>query len=228
MLLMSSRGPSYRETQVTVHGGLGALVYSSWANALKAQIYVPTAADIPDALDVWFQHLGNVPCAVTALPTKGFGFVDGIVEINLLALRNDARRKKEVIKADLPPMASYGPCVRAGELVFASGLMPVGADGQVVGRSQSPAFDALAHASQSQALAVFSNLDKICRAAGTSLSNVVRAQYFMADVREFPGVDLAWMSRQGKQPHPFVCVQVPAPLPAPGASLTADFWIYAP
>ena len=201
---------------------------SSWANALKAQIYVPSAADIPDALDVWFQHLGSVPCAVTALPTKGFGFVDGIVEINLLALRNDARRKKEVVKADLPPMASYGPCVRAGELVFASGLMPVDADGQVVGRSQSAAFDGLAHASQSQALAIFSNLDKICRAAGTSLSNVVRAQYFMADVREFPGVELAWMSRQGKQPHPFVCVQVPAPLAAPGASLTADFWIYAP
>jgi hypothetical protein len=50
----------------------------------------------------------------------------------------------------------------------------------------------------------------------------------MADVRQFPGVELAWMSRQGRQPHPFVCVQVPPPLPAPGAALTADFWIYAP
>ena len=30
---------------------------SSWQNILKAQIYVPTAADIPDALDVWQQHV---------------------------------------------------------------------------------------------------------------------------------------------------------------------------
>ena len=29
-------------------------------------------------------------------------------------------------------------------------------------------------------------------------------------------------------PHPFVCVQVPGELPAPGAALTADFWLYAP
>src|SRR3954467_668461 len=30
---------------------------SSWPNVLKAQIYVPTAADIPDALDVWQQQV---------------------------------------------------------------------------------------------------------------------------------------------------------------------------
>ena len=70
---------------------------SSWPNALKAQIYVPSAADIPDALDVW-QNLVPHPCALTAVPTKGFGFVDGIVEINLLALRDGAKRRKEVLK----------------------------------------------------------------------------------------------------------------------------------
>ena len=102
---------------------------SSWANALKAQIYVPSAADIPDALDVWRQHVGH-PCAITAVPTKGFGFVDGFVEINLLALRDGAKRKKEVLKLDMPAMSSYGACVRAGELVFPSGLMPIGVEGQ--------------------------------------------------------------------------------------------------
>jgi len=191
---------------------------ASWANILKAQIYVPSAADIPDALDVWQQHVPH-PCALTAVPTKGFGFVDGIVEINLLALRDGARRRKEVLKLDLPAMSTYGACVRAGELVFASGLMPL---------AGFPAFDGLAHAAQAQALAALSSAEKICRAAGTTTANIVRAQWFMADATQFPGVELAWMGRHGKQPHPFVCVQVPAPLPAPGAALTADFWIYAP
>ncbi|HZO01461.1 MAG TPA: Rid family hydrolase [Burkholderiales bacterium] len=194
---------------------------SSWQHALKAQIYVPTAADIPDALDVWRQHVGSHPCALTAVSTKGFGFVDGIVEINLLALRDGAKRKKEVLKVDLPAMSMYGAVVRAGELVFPSGLMPVGFPA-------SDPLDGLAHASQVQALAVLGFADKICRAAGTSLANIVRAQWFMADATKFAGVALAWTGRQGKQPHPFVCVQVPAPLPAPGAALTADFWIYAP
>lgn len=200
---------------------------ATWAHALKAQIYVPTAADIPDALDVWHQHVQH-PCAITAVPTAGFGFVDGIVEINLIALRDGAKRKKEVLAVDLPAMSAYGPCVRAGELVFPSALMPIGADGHVVGRAQSSGFDALAHGAQVQALAVLDGAARICRAAGTSLPNIVRAQYFMADAREFPGVQLAWASRQGAAPHPFVCVQVPGELPAPGAALTADFWIYAP
>jgi enamine deaminase RidA (YjgF/YER057c/UK114 family) len=201
---------------------------SSWRNVLKAQIYVPSAADIPDTLDVWQQHVGAHPCALTAVPTKGFGFVDGIVEINLLALRDGAKRRKEVLKVDLPAMSAYGACVRAGELVFASGLMPIGSDGRVVGAAASQVFDSLAHGTQVQALAVLSGAERICRAAGTALSNIVRAQWFMADTSQFPGVELAWLSRQGRQPHPFVCVQLPGALPAPDAALTADFWIYAP
>jgi len=198
---------------------------STWKDILKAQIYVPTAVDIPDALDVWQQHVGAHPCALTAVPTHGFGFIDGIVEINLLALRDGAKRKKEVLKVDLPAMSMYGAVVRAGELVFCSGLMPLDADGHVMG---SATFDGLAHPAHLQALAALSSAEKICRAAGTSLANIVRAQWFMSDVTQFPGVELAWMGRQGKQPHPFVCVQVPGDLPAPGAALTADFWIYAP
>lgn len=191
---------------------------SSWQHALKAQIYVPSAADIPDALDVWQQHVPH-PCAVTAVPTHGFGFVDGIVEINLLALRDGAKRRKEVLKVDLPAMSSYGAHVRAGELVFCSGLMPLGADGRI---AASESFDALGHAAQMQALAALAYAERIVK------GSIVRAQWFMPDVREFPAVQLAWAKRQGSAPHPFVSVQVPGPLPAPGARLSADFWIYAP
>jgi enamine deaminase RidA (YjgF/YER057c/UK114 family) len=190
---------------------------SSWPQVLKAQIYVPSAADIPDALDVW-HSLVPYPCALTAVPTKGFGFVDGIVEINLLALRDGAGRKKEVLKAELPAMSSYGAHVRAGELVLCSGLMPLGADGRVPGLA---AFDALAHPAQAQAAAVLACAERIAKSG-----KIVRAQWFMSDVRLFPGVQLAWAQRRQNAPHPFVCVQVPGALPAPGAELTADFWIY--
>jgi enamine deaminase RidA (YjgF/YER057c/UK114 family) len=191
---------------------------SSWPQVLKAQIYVPSAADIPDALDVW-QSLVPHACAITAVPTKGFGFVDGVVEINLLALRDGAKRRKEVLKVDLPAMSSYGAHVRAGELVLASGLMPRGGDAR---------FDALAQPAQAQALAALGWAERIGKAAGTSAPNIVRAQWFMADATQFAGVQLAWASRHGSAPHPFVCVQPPGALPAPGGMLAADFWLYAP
>ena len=191
---------------------------SSWQNVLKAQIYVPTAADIPDALDVW-QSLVPHPCALTAVPTKGFGFVDGVVEINLIALRDGAKRRKEVLKVDLPPMSSYGAHIRAGELVLPSALMPPGGDER---------FDGLAHPAHVQALTALEWAERIAKAAGTTGANIVRAQWFMADARQFAGVQLAWASRFGRAPHPFVCVQPPGRLAAPGAALNADFWIYAP
>src|SRR3982750_1487584 len=107
------------------------------------------------------------------VPTNGFRFIDGVVEINLLALRDGAKRKKEVLKVDLPAMSTYGSCIRAGELVFASGLTAFGGDGHVIGKAQSRAFDAISHSSQVQALAVLDSAERICKAAGTTLSNIV-------------------------------------------------------
>jgi hypothetical protein len=57
------------------------------------------------------------------------------------------------------------------------------------------------------------------------MSNILRAQYFVADVTHFPGIAMAWAARFGAQPHPFICMQTPVPLPVPGAAFIADFWI---
>ena len=61
----------------------------------------------------------------------------------------------------------------------------------------------------------------------TAMANVLRAQYFVSEVTAFPGIAMAWASRFAGQPHPFVCIQTPPAMPAPGAALIADFWIYA-
>src|SRR3954468_13560103 len=157
---------------------------SSWQNVLKAQIYVPSAADIPDALDVWREHVPH-PCALTAVPTRGFGFVDGIVEINLIALRDGAKRRKEVLKPDLPPMTSFGAHLRAGELVFASGLMPRGGDDR---------YHAVPQPGEVQACSALRWSEQVANAAGASGPNIVRAQWFMAEATQFAGVQLAWAS----------------------------------
>jgi enamine deaminase RidA (YjgF/YER057c/UK114 family) len=79
---------------------------------------------------------------------------------------------------------------------------------------------------QLQAHALFEHAEAIAKAAGTSMRNVCRIDYRVADIGDFAGVTLAWMDRYGKAPHPFVCVVTPE-LPAPGATVMADFWFYA-
>jgi enamine deaminase RidA (YjgF/YER057c/UK114 family) len=198
---------------------------SSLERSLKAQIYLGDTEDASDCLDVWNQYYADIPYAVTVVPTKSFATVGGIIEINLVALTNSATREKQVIDANIPGMAAYGPCIRVGEFLLPSGLMAISADGHIVGRTISSGFAGLAHAGYSQAAVIYDYAQALCQAAGTTMSRVLRAQYFVADIAAFPGITMAWSTRLGHQPHPFVCVQTPPMMPAPGAAIIADFWI---
>ena len=200
---------------------------SSLEQSLKAQIYLARADDFPDFVEAWNRYYVNIPCAVTLVPTKSFATVGGIIEINLLALTNTAARRKQVIAADIPGMAAYGPCVRAGEFLLPSGLMAIGHEGNVAGRTVSSGFASLSHAGYTQATTVYDYAEALCRAAGTSMANVLRAQYFVSDATAFPGIAMAWSAKCGAQPHPFVCIQTPPSMPASGVQLIADVWISA-
>lgn len=198
---------------------------SSLERSLKAQIYLADIADAPDCLDVWNRYYAGIPCAVTVVPTKSFATVGGIIEINLIALTNEAARRKEVVEADIPAMAAQGPHIKVGEFLLPSGLMAIGRDGHIVGHDVSAGFAGLSHAGFSQAAAVYDYAEALCRAAGTEIGRLLRAQYFTADIGGFSGIATAWSSRYGRRPHPFVCVQTPTPMPAPGCAVIADLWI---
>jgi len=198
---------------------------SSLERSVKAQVYIQNVENFPDFVDVWTQYYRNIPCALTVVPTKGFAMVGGIIEINLMALTNGAKRVKEVIAADIPQMAAYGPCVKVGEFLLPSGLMAIGRDGHVIGKTISPGFPGLAHAGFTQAAAIHDYAEALCKAAGASLAKILRSQYFVSDTTVFPGIATAWASRFGAQPLPFVCIQTPPEMPAPGMALIADFWI---
>ena len=198
---------------------------SSLAQSVKAQIYLADIADAPDCLDEWNRYYAGVPCAVTIVPTKSFATAGGIIEINLIALTNDATRKKEVIEAGIPKMAAQGPHIKVGEFLLPSGLMAIGSDGHIAGHDLSPSFPGLSHAGFVQAKAVYDYAEALCRAAGTTMDRLLRAQYFIADIAAFSGIATAWAERYGRRPQPFVCVQTPTRMPAPGCALIADFWI---
>jgi enamine deaminase RidA (YjgF/YER057c/UK114 family) len=200
---------------------------SELRHSLKAQAYIRGVDNFPDFMDVWSEHFRDIPCAVTLVPASDYASSEGMIEINLIALKSNATWRKEVVPVDVPAGATYGPCVRAGDLVFASGLMAVGRDGMVPGAANAAAFDGLSLAGQTQGAMLFGYAEAVCRAVGVSPNNIVRAQHFVTDIRDFAGICAAWTDRFGKQPHPFATVQVPGPLPPAGATVVSDFWVYA-
>ncbi len=195
--------------------------------SVKAQAYIRGVENFSDFMDVWSQHFRDIPCAVTLVPAKDYANTEGMIEINLIALRNNANRRKQVVATGIPEIATYGPCVRAGEFVFPSGLIAIGPDGRVPGADQAQAFEALSLVGELQGALLMSYMDAACSAVGASVTNVVRAQYFLSDIRDFSGIAASWRNRYGEQPHPFACVQVPGPMPVSGAAAIGDFWIYA-
>lgn len=200
---------------------------SALEHSLKAQAYIRGIENFPDFMDVWSQHFRDIPCAVTPVPAKDYANSESMIEINLIALKSGVSRRKQVLATGIPAAATYGPCVRAGELVFPSGLIAIGADGRVPGAGQADAFDALSLAGELQGALLMSYMEAVCQAAGVSTANVVRAQYFLSDIRDFAGIAAAWQDRYGRQPHPFACVQVPGPMPVSGGVAIGDFWVYA-
>jgi enamine deaminase RidA (YjgF/YER057c/UK114 family) len=199
---------------------------TSLANCVKAHVHIAGAENFPDFLDVWNAHVGSSPAALTVTPTKGFSATEIILSINYILLKDGAQRKKEIVRADIPRMASYSPAVRAGELVFSPGLLPLTREGTVAGLSQGDNFQGLCLRSQLQASTIYDHAETIAKAAGTDMRNLVRVNYWLSDIREFPGIALAWAGRYGNAPHPFASVVTPR-LPAPGATVMADFWFYA-
>ena len=86
--------------------------------------------------------------------------------------------KREEIRVDglAAPISHYTDAVRAGDLLFVSGIVPVDAEGNLVG-----ADDVVA-----QARRVFEILGLVLAASGCGFGDVVKITIFLTDVDERP------------------------------------------
>lgn len=202
---------------------------SSLANAVKAQVYLRDVDDTAHFLDVWNSHFGARQCALTIVPTKDFGLVPGIIEINLVALTDSARSKKKIIDGCIPAAMTYGAAaVRAGDLLLCSGLMAVDDAGPIAGISAGQGLPYFGTAPRAQMEHIVGAIKATCDAAGTRIENVVRIHEFHTDLAQFYPMHRAWQETLAGAPVPFTAIRVPAPLPVPACSVIVDAWIYAP
>ena len=198
---------------------------------LKAQVYLRDIDDIPAFNEVWAKHFPKSPPATTIIGTSTPGFIceAGRIEINTISLRGGARTRKQVIDAGVPTAyAGHVQAVRAGDLLFVSGLMAVDADGALaspvrIDRAQPYAGSAV----QMQMEHILGQAQRICRKAGTTLAQVVRVQQFHADLADFHGAWKVWERHLPGRYLPFSAIEVPA-LGVPGAVVMLDLWVYVP
>jgi len=160
--------------------------------------------------------------------TPGFFIDDARIEINTIAVRKDAKTRREVIDAGTTPaFAHYPQAVRAGNLLFISGMLPIDQYGLIEAARPDPRMPHFGSSVQAQMTHMLAAAESICTAAGTSLANVVRIQQYHTALGEFYPAYQVWAQRLPGQFLPLSAVGVPF-LPAPGVSVMLDLWVYVP
>ena len=206
-------------------------VDNTLAEVVKAQVYLRDVGDVPAFNEVWAKYFGKTPPATTIITTSTPGFICevGRIEINTISVRRAGRTKKQVIDAGVPTAyAGHVQAIRAGDLLFLSGLMAVDANGTLAaGARIDRARPFFGSAVQLQMESILGHAQRICREAGTSLANTVRAQQFHTNLADFQAAWQVWDRHLPRRHLPFSAIEVPA-LSVPGAVVMLDLWVYVP
>lgn len=202
---------------------------SSIKNAIKAQVYLTDIDDLPEFMDVWNDHFGDHPCALTVVPTKGLALLESKIEINILGVRDSGNIKKQIIDHKASATMRLGPAaVCAGDLLCLSALYAADGEGAIPAVRNSAGLRHIGAPAQHQMRMILGVAEDICKAGGTSLANVVRANHFVSDFGVIYPALRVWQDKLSGGPIPFGAVRTPSPMPIPGCDIIMDMWAYRP
>jgi enamine deaminase RidA (YjgF/YER057c/UK114 family) len=207
-----------------------ALAGARLADAVHAQVYLTDREDYAAFSAAWTKHFGEAGPTVSIIPCVAHGLApyDGKIEINVIAARPGSAAAKRHIDAGLATTFRHQPqAVRAGDLVFISARMAADRDGLLAACAVDPRQPHFVSSVEAQAEAIVDDIARLAEAGGSALGNVVRVLIFLTEMRDFYTVYKVWERRLDGRPLPFSAIEVPSPLPVPGATVMMEAWVYA-
>jgi enamine deaminase RidA (YjgF/YER057c/UK114 family) len=207
-----------------------ALAGARLEDVVHAQIYLTDRADYSAFNEAWTRHFGENGPTYSIIPCIAHGLApyDGKIEINVIAAKPGSAAARRNIDAGVATAFRLQPqAARAGDLVFIPALMAADRDGLVEAAAVDARQPHFGSSAEAQAEVIVDRMARLAEAAGTTLENVVRVLMFLTDIRDFHAVYKVWERRMEGRPLPFSAVEVPAPLPVPGATVMMEVWLYS-
>ncbi len=198
---------------------------SSLQNVVRADIYLTEMKDFYEFEEVWKRYFPEEPPARTFIPVKRLGPRDCIVEINMIALKQRSPLKKKTISAaGVPhPDVHHPHAVQAGDFVFISGMCATDfANGLAPEAGVNPALPWFSSSAKKQTEYILKNVDGVCRAAGSSLENVVWMQNLYTVPNEFFPASEVFRAHFPNHPPALLAVQVQPPHLVKGCTILFD------
>ena len=125
-------------------------------------------------------------------------------------------RREVTVDGLAEPISHYADAVVAGGVLYISGIVPVDADGAVVGG------DVVAQAEQ-----VFAIMARVLAAAGASAADVVKVTVYLLDIRDRPRINPVRQAFFGETRPASTLVEV-SRLAIPGARLEIEAIAHLP
>ncbi len=119
-------------------------------------------------------------------------------------------RRELRVKGLAEPISHYTDAVVAGDTLYISGIVPVDADGSVVGDDVA-----------AQARQVFANMERVLAAAGATPADVVKVTVYLLDVDDRPLINPVRQEFFGSARPASTLVEV-SRLAVPGALLEIE------
>ena len=200
---------------------------SSLANVVKAFVYLTDITDIPRLDAVWREAFPRDPPARTIIPCAGLGVAGTRVEINLVALADDGKTRKEPVRGSgiADPLFHETPAIRAGNLLFLSGLVAADSNGLAPSARVNPHHPYVTDSAAAQTESILDQAEAICHAAGASISNAVRMLSVHTNMDQWVRCASVWQKRFSAGDPATTSIAMPAPLSVPGASVLLDLWV---
>jgi len=196
---------------------------STLEDVVHSTIYLYDIADFWEFDRAWRARFPNDPPARTVVAARGLGVPrreerpllhsdKGIrIEHMTQSIRPGHGAKKEIVSIDAPTVGHESHAVKAGPLLWASGLYAATDTGV-----------ATAPDARSQLELIFERLGEICRAAGARLEDLVRVRAFVLDPADAYAVHAAVRAAVPSSPPNVDVTGVPAPFPYPGCTVLVD------
>ena len=96
-----------------------------------------------------------------------------------------------------PPLAPYASATRAGDTIYVSGILAVGADGATVGVGDVRA----------QTHYVVGQIEAILKAAGASIADVAFNHFFLTDLADYAAFNEVYREYFGAKPPARYCIR---------------------
>jgi enamine deaminase RidA (YjgF/YER057c/UK114 family) len=165
---------------------------SSLDHVFKAQVFLEDLRDFNGFDEVWKEYFVTPP-ARTTVGTTGLLVRDAKIEIDLIGYV-PGKLKCEAVRSGNPrPIAHYTEAFSVGGLVFAAGQLPTDFTTGVPPEARTdPNFPFYGSDIKKRTHYILKNLARTFAAAGSSLDQVVKAQVFLEDLRDFNAFDEVW------------------------------------